>query len=324
MVRYIGGSDTARPLRILYPGAFYHITSRGNEQKALFKSKRDREKFIEYLESATERYDAVIHAYCLMDNHYHILLETPSGNLSKIMAHINGAYTNYFNAKRERSGHLFQGRYKAILVEADEYAKELSRYIHLNPVRANIVEHPEEYEWSSYGYFTGKKKAPEWLKMDFILGYFGKKLSDSQKNYRDYVNVFINQGYESPLRDVVSSTILGGQEFIGFIKDKYLTDQKGNKELPALKVLRKRITIEDISREVDKKVKDDIKLSRKIKMYLSRRHTGERLDDIGEYFGIGGSGVCKAWRQLSDQIEKDKGLRKTIKKLEDNLARFKT
>ena len=314
----------ARPLRILYPGAFYHITSRGNEQKALFKSKRDREKFIEYLESATERYDAVIHAYCLMDNHYHILLETPSGNLSKIMAHINGAYTNYFNAKRERSGHLFQGRYKAILVEADEYAKELSRYIHLNPVRANIVEHPEEYEWSGYGYFTGKKKAPEWLKMDFILGYFGKKLSDSQKNYRDYVNVFINQGYESPLRDVVSSTILGGQEFIGFIKDKYLTDQKGNKELPALKVLRKRITIEDISREVDKKVKDDIKLSRKIKMYLGRRHTGERLDDIGEYFGIGGSGVCKAWRQLSDQIEKDKGLRKTIKKLEDNLARFKT
>ena len=314
----------ARPLRILYPGAFYHITSRGNEQKALFKSKRDREKFIEYLESATERYDAVIHAYCLMDNHYHILLETPSGNLSKIMAHINGAYTNYFNAKRERSGHLFQGRYKAILVEADEYAKELSRYIHLNPVRANIVEHPEEYEWSGYGYFTGKKKAPEWLKMDFILGYFGKKLSDSQKNYRDYVNVFINQGYESPLRDVASSTILGGQEFIGFIKDKYLTDQKGNKELPALKVLRKRITIEDISREVDKKVKDDIKLSRKIKMYLSRRHTGERLDDIGEYFGIGGSGVCKAWRQLSDQIEKDKGLRKTIKKLEDNLARFKT
>ena len=314
----------ARPLRILYPGAFYHITSRGNEQKALFKSKRDREKFIEYLESATERYDAVIHAYCLMDNHYHILLETPSGNLSKIMAHINGAYTNYFNAKRERSGHLFQGRYKAILVEADEYAKELSRYIHLNPVRANIVEHPEEYEWSGYGYFTGKKKAPEWLKMDFILGYFGKKLSDSQKNYRDYVNVFINQGYESPLRDVVSSTILGGQEFIGFIKDKYLTDQKGNKELPALKVLRKRITIEDISREVDKKVKDDIKLSSKIKMYLSRRHTGERLDDIGEYFGIGGSGVCKTWRQLSDQIEKDKGLRKTIKKLEDNLARFKT
>ena len=112
----------ARPLRISYPGAFYHITSRGNEQKDIFKSNRDREKFLDYLESATRRYDAVIHAYCLMDNHYHLLLETPSGNLSRIMAHINSAYTLYFNSKRKRSGHLFQGKYKAILIESDESA----------------------------------------------------------------------------------------------------------------------------------------------------------------------------------------------------------
>jgi putative transposase len=130
----------ARPLRIEFPGAFYHVTSRGNERKAVFKSLRDREKFLSYLESATERYGAAIHVYCLMDNHYHLLLETPSGHLSKIMQHINGAYTTYFNTKRERPGHLFQGRYKAILVDADEYAKELSRYIHLNPVRAAIVK----------------------------------------------------------------------------------------------------------------------------------------------------------------------------------------
>ena len=130
----------ARPLRIAFPGAFYHVTARGNERKAVFKSIRDRQKFIEYLETATERYNAVIHAYCLMDNHYHLLLETPSGNLPQIMQHINGAYTTYFNLKRVRAGHLFQGRYKAILVEMDEYAKELSRYIHLNPVRAKLAE----------------------------------------------------------------------------------------------------------------------------------------------------------------------------------------
>jgi len=134
----------ARPLRITYPGAFYHVTSRGNERKAVFKNKRDREKFLEYLESATLRYDARIHAYCLMDNHYHLLMETPSGNLSQIMRHINAAYTTYYNVKHDRAGHLFQGRYKAILVEIDAYAKELSRYIHLNPVRANMVEKPEE------------------------------------------------------------------------------------------------------------------------------------------------------------------------------------
>ncbi|MCK4485415.1 MAG: transposase [Desulfobacterales bacterium] len=104
----------ARPLRIAYPEAFYHITSRGNERKEIFKSQMDREKFLSYLESATEKYGALIHVFCLMTNHYHILMETPSGNLSQIMRHINGAYTTYFNVKRQRSGHLFQGRYKAI------------------------------------------------------------------------------------------------------------------------------------------------------------------------------------------------------------------
>jgi len=167
----------ARPLRITFPGAFYHITSRGNARKVVFKSKRDREKFLEYLESATQRYDALIHAYCMMDNYFHLLLETPSANLPQIMRHINGAYTTYFNIKRKRSGHLFQGRYKSILVDIDEYAKELSRYIHLNPVRAGMVDKPEAYQWSSYPYYIGKKKAPEWLHRAFVLGYFGEKES---------------------------------------------------------------------------------------------------------------------------------------------------
>ena len=119
----------ARPLRITYFGAFYQITSRGNERKAILKNRADRRKFLAYLKSATERYSAAIHCYCLMDNHYHLLLETPAGNLPQIMRHINGAYTTYFNIKRDRSGHLFRGRYKAILVEKDAYAKELSRHL---------------------------------------------------------------------------------------------------------------------------------------------------------------------------------------------------
>ena len=206
----------ARPLRITFPGAFYHITSRGNEQKVVFKSKRDREKFLEYLESATQRYDALIHAYCMMDNHVHLLLETPSANLPQIMRHINGAYTTYFNIKRKRSGHLFQGRYKAILVEVDEYAKELSRYIHLNPVRAGMVDKPEAYQWSSYPYYIGKKKAPEWLHRAFVLGYFGEKESIAQKRYQRFVNALVGKEYESPLKDVVSSTLLGNVDFISY------------------------------------------------------------------------------------------------------------
>ena len=116
-----------------------------------------------------------------MDTHYHLLLETPSGNLPQIMRHINGAYTTYFNVKRDRSGHLFQGRYKAILVDIDEYAKELSRYLHLNPVRAKMVETPEDYDWSSYKFYIGKQMSAKWLYRDFILGYFGNKASSAQK-----------------------------------------------------------------------------------------------------------------------------------------------
>jgi putative transposase len=313
----------ARPLRISYPGAFYHITSRGNEQKAVFKSIPDRERFLEYLESSVQRYNAIIHAYYLMDNHYHLLLETPSENLSKIMAHINGAYTTYFNTKRERFGHLFQGRYKAILIEADEYIKELSRYIHLNPVRANIVTQPQEYEWSSYSYFIGKKKPPEWLKMDFILGYFGKDLSDSQKNYKKFVDILADQKYESPLKDVVNSTILGTRDFIDLIKDKHLSKQKEDKDLPTLKSFLKKITIDSIINEVNRNVKDDMKMSRNIKIYLCQRHTGEKLDDIGRHFDIGGSAVCHIVRKITEQSKKDKVLAEKIKKIEDNLSRFK-
>ena len=153
----------ARPLRIEYPGAFYHVTSRGNERKDIFKSNTDREMFLSYLASAQEKYEAVVHAYCLMSNHYHLMIETPQGNLSQIMKYINSSYTNFFNIKRKRTGHLLQGRYKAILVEADAYATELSRYIHLNPVRAGMVRSPEEYRWSSYSYYT-ERSSPSWLK----------------------------------------------------------------------------------------------------------------------------------------------------------------
>lgn len=200
----------ARPLRIEYKGAFYHITSRGNERKEIFKKDSDREKLLSYFETATERYKAVIHVYCLMSNHYHLLLETPLGNLSQIMRHINGAYTIYFNKKYQRSGHLFQGRYKAIVVDKDEYAVELSRYIHLNPVRAGIVNDPGGYRWSSHKHYIEKGKGPEWLFTDFILGYFGRDVHNAQKNYSRFVHELIGREYENPLNKVVASTILGG------------------------------------------------------------------------------------------------------------------
>ena len=313
----------ARPLRITYPGAFYHVTSRGNERKDVFKSKRDRERFLEYLESASQRYDAVVHAYCLMGNHYHLLMETPSGNLSQIMRHINGAYTTYFNVKRKRSGHLFQGRYKAILIDIDEYAKELSRYIHLNPVRARMVETPEEYEWSSYQFYIGKQKPPEWLHIDFILGYFGEKVSIAKKQYQQFVNMLDNKEYESPLMEVVSSTILGAPDFIAFIKDTYLAGKKPDKDLPALKELSEKPSVGDILDEVESVYDEDHALARNIKLYLCQRYTGEKLKDIGKHFGIGESGVSQACRRVAQRIDRDKKLKRKIGKIEKKLIMSK-
>ncbi|MBI3399767.1 MAG: transposase [Deltaproteobacteria bacterium] len=306
----------ARPLRIEYPCAFYHVTSRGNEQKEILKNDKDKEKFISYLESATIRYDAAIHAYCLMNNHYHLLIETPSGNLSQIMRHINGAYTTYFNLKRKRAGHLLQGRYKAILVDADEYAQELSRYIHLNPVRAGITERPEEYAWSSYKCYISKGKKPEWLRIEFILRYFGKKEADAQKKYRLFVDSVIGSEYENPLVETIASTILGSADFVKEITKKYLNDKQKDRNLPALRQLFRKPTTEKIMDTVKSVIADDEKLSKVASIYFCHRYSGVSLKEIGIRLGIGESAVSQASRRFAIRAANDSKLKKTVEKIE--------
>ncbi len=164
----------AKPLRIEYPGAYYHVMSRGNRQENIFKNDYDREKFLDYLAILSERFPIKIHTYSLMTNHYHLLIETPEANLSRAIKWLNGSYATYVNTKRKKGGHLFQGRFKSIIVEADEYLKHLSRYIHLNPVRAKMVQTPSDYRWCSYRAFIGKEKAPRWLETAWLLSCFGK------------------------------------------------------------------------------------------------------------------------------------------------------
>ena len=149
----------ARPLRIEYAGAVYHITSRGNEKKAVFKSDQDRINFLNTLQHVKKRYNWICHAYCLMDNHYHLLIETPDGNLAIGMRQLNGVYTQLFNKLHGRTGHLFQGRYKSILIQKDSHLLEVCRYVVLNPVRAKMVEAPEAWKWSSYRATAGREAA---------------------------------------------------------------------------------------------------------------------------------------------------------------------
>lgn len=309
----------ARPLRIVYPGAFYHVSSRGNEQKDVFKSQKDREKFLEYLGSATERYGAVIHAYCLMSNHYHLLLETPAGNLSQIMRHINGAYTTYFNVKRKRAGHLFQGRYKAILVEFDEYALELTRYIHLNPVRAGIIVRPEEYRWSSYRSYIDQNSAPKWLQMDAVLNYFGKRLKEAKKKYRIFVEDLLEKEYDSPLQNTYGTAVLGTPGFVEMITTTHLAEKEVDRAVPEIRQFKAFPEPTEIVKAAASVMGDNEKLARQVGMYLCHKHSGKKLREIGELFGVGETAIAEARRLLSKKMEHDEKLCKEVEKVKSIL-----
>ena len=310
----------ARPLRIEFPGAFYHVTSRGNERKAVFRSSRDKEKFLSYLESAHDRYGAIIHVYCLMENHYHLLLETPRGNLSQILHHINGAYTTYFNIKRGRSGHLFQGRFKGILIEKDAYGEELSRYIHLNPVRAGVVKDPLEYGWSSYQYYIGKQRVPDWLTTEWVLEYFGGRRRSGYRRYREFVERGLTMKLKSPLQEVIASTFLGSEGFIKRIRWKYLEDKNFDKRnLPAVKRILKGPSPGEIEKVVAKAVSEEHVLYRKICIHLSHRYSGMVLDEIGKHFGMKGGAISQSSRRFKRAIDEHKGMERTLETIKKEL-----
>ncbi len=219
----------ARPLRIEFPGAIYHVTARGNAREAIFHEDADRELFLDALGEVVARFGWLCHAYCLMDNHYHLLIETPKGNLSLGMRQLNGVYTQRFNRRHARVGHLLQGRFKAIVVERETYLLELARYIVLNPVRAKIVKHLDRYPWSSYPATVGAAPASSWLSIDWILGQFARTRSIAQQRYA----AFVLQGklLPSPWPEVKGQVLLGSEAFLD--KTRPLLEEKAAlKEIP--------------------------------------------------------------------------------------------
>lgn len=313
----------ARPLRITYPGAFYHVASRGNERKVVFKSRADRRQFLSYLASATERYNAAIHCYALMGNHYHLLMETPSGNLPQIMRHINGAYTTYFNRRRNRAGHLFQGRYKAILVEKDAYAKELSRYIHRNPVKAGLTEKAADYEWTSYRAYIGALAAPEWLRPDFILGAFSPRRAVARRRYEAFVNRIPVADCDSPLQEAAGGIILGSPAFVESIKAAHLANKPAGRDLPEMRNLQDQPSASFIDGTVERIAPEAPKLVRNLKIYFNHRYSGLRLKQIGQRFAIGESAVSQVCRRLDKRKAGDAVLSRLVKKIEKDLKSSK-
>lgn len=305
----------ARPLRIEYPGAFYHVIQRGNDRKNIFISDQDRIKFFEYLSVIHTRYKVDIHTYCLMNNHYHLILETKNANLTKAMHYLNTSYTVYFNVKRKRSGHLFQGRYKAILVEADEYLHQLSRYIHLNPVRIGLVKDPADYPYSSYKYFISNNKSPDWLNTGFILSLFDKNINKAKSLYKKFVLEAIGNETDIIRKNISFGFLLGSPEFVGDIKARFV-DGREDKEIPVLKAARSQLSPEDIKQMVVKKIGDN-KLSRKISIYLIRKYTSVSLKGAAALFNnISDAGVSALYTRVGKKRLVDKRLNKRIKEIE--------
>ena len=188
------------------------MTSRGDHREDIYLGDTDREAWLALLGLVCERFNWICHAYCQMTNHYHAVIETPEGNLAQGMRQLNGVYTQYINRTHQRVGHVFQGRYKAILVEKDSYLLELGRYVVLNPVRAGMVKQPEQWQWSSYRAMVGKAETPDWLQTDWLLGQFGKQRQRARDKYRDFVHAGV--GLPSIWSELESQIFLGGERFI--------------------------------------------------------------------------------------------------------------
>ncbi len=213
------GGAMSRPLRLEYPGALFHVTSRGNGRQDIFRDDRDRQFFLDLLGAAVKRFAWIVTAYALMPNHFHLLIQLTLETLSKGLQWLNSKYAQAFNQRHDRVGHLFQGRFHAALVEKETYFLEVLRYVVLNPVRAGMVRRPEDYIWSSHRAVLGYVPAPEWLAVDDVLVQFGPQRDLARANYQSFVDSAI-EVEKSPWADLVGQIYLGTDDWLERVRER--------------------------------------------------------------------------------------------------------
>lgn len=317
----------ARQLRIEYEGAIYHITARGNERKKIFFTERDYHKFKEYLVVAQERFSCVLHAYVLMGNHYHLILETKEKNLSRVMHYLNGSYTTYVNVKRKRNGHLLQGRFKSIIVDKDNYLLELSRYVHLNPVRAGMTKRPEEYPHSSYQAYVDRR-GNDCVKTEMILEMVAPTASVATRKYREFVERGMGVELDNPLKKVHGGLILGGGRFIRQTLDRLERDRLEDEEITHRKAFQARVGQKAILEAVAEHFGcsgEDLHLgdgkARKFAIYLLKHHTGMTSQEVSQALGgMSCAAIDKAYQRLRKQLAPDEELKQEIEGLKRRLS----
>ena len=351
--------DMARPLRIDLAGGWYHVTARGIERRAIFRDDCDRAHFLELLEAAVTRFGIVVHAYVLMDNHYHLVVETPAANLSAAMQWVNVSYSVWFNRRRGRVGHVFQGRFAAVVAEPGAYAVELSRYVHLNPVRvkrlgldkaaqgraraglatkrpaAEVVRERVRrlrgYPWSSYQAYGGWTDAPAWLTIRTVLTMFGGGAAPARREqYREFVEAPVREGWPvSPWDRLEAGMLLGGKEFVTRLRRL----ARGNiREQPALRQMARRPGVAEVVAAVERakgtkwaEFRDQHgDWGRDAVLWLARMSCGLKLRELAAYSDMNsGAAVAYAVKRFADRLAHDVPLRQTIEAVRTKLLNVK-
>ena len=319
----------SRPLRIQYSKAWYHVMNRGKRGENVFTTKEDYLSFVKLLEELDEVFNIKVAAYCLMPNHYHLLIQTPDANLSRSMRHLNGVYTQRYNRRHGFDGPLFRGRYKSILVETDSYALELVRYIHRNPLKAGIVEGLDKYQWSTHKAYLSSADKWKWLYKDYILKLFSESKQESIRLYKNFVNKEIPEDINKIFARKNLPSVIGSKTFIDRIKEKYFKADTFE-EIPETRSLapdcdkiKKHVCMEyDIKYEdLNTSRRGFFNEPRNVAMYLVRKLRNDTLKQVGEQFGIDKySTVSSIVERVKYEMNSNKIFRKRVETLKERIT----
>lgn len=320
----------ARPLRIEIPDGVYHVTSRGLERRRIVRGDADRGRWLHLLGTVCVRRDWRVFSWVLMDNHFHLFLRTPHADLSAGMHDLNSAYATHFNRTTGRNGPLFQGRFKGILVERERHYWELSRYVHLNPVRAGVVKRPSEYRWSSCRAYFETRLAPAWLAWREVLSEYGPSLRKARESYRSFLRAGTAVDTTSPLKKTVASSLLGSEDFVEEIRH-LLNQRRPDREVPSARALQETPDLDAIEERVCRAFKTTPELlrtkgkhandARDAALYLCRQLTATPVACLASRFGgISPAAVTRTCARARERYAQDRRFRMHITKIEKALG----
>lgn len=325
----------ARPLRIQFPGAVYHVTNRGNNRSSLFKDDDDRKAFLTILAQSVDTYQIRIHSYVMMNNHWHLLAQTPLANLSEFMRHFNITYTSYYNRRHKRVGHLYQGRYKSFLVQEDEYLTMVSRYIHLNPVRISSMkraglnkrlEYLFGYKWSSLQGYINPSFELDWVEYQLVLADYGNGRKKAAGSYKKQLIADIED--DLSIRDkIVGQSVLGSESYVSWIKQTYL-EQRKDRERPSISKINQHVSLEQVLDIIEQEsgrgnLFETEGVLRQIVMTCLYTYAGLNNREIGERFGVDYSTVSQSRKRLRERVAKHPELASLMQRITTRVSRIK-